>query len=240
MIMSGYKTYKRVFVIALFAVVAGLFVPAQAQNNSNVNVSQIPVAREQLPLDETLPIPRVPGEGGVDSVLAATQELATYQQNVGGISGVDRDIRTALEGKTRLKDNGVNPDAEMKTVLFTLWQHKLLQEAKREFVTRPPTQSQVNNASGANASEPPPANGPRVLSLGGISYASGEKWTIWLNGQRITPLAIPEEVLDISVNKQYIELKWFDDHTNLIFPIRLRPNQRFNLEQRIFLPGTAR
>ena len=70
-------------------------------------------------------------------------------------------------------------------------------------------------------------------------YASGEDWVVWLNGQRVTPEAVPKQIIDIQVKNDYIELKWFDSWTNLIYPVRLRPHQRFNLDTRIFLPGTA-
>jgi hypothetical protein len=32
-------------------------------------------------------------------------------------------------------------------------------------------------------------------------------------------------------------MKWFDEYTNQVFPIRLRPHQRFNIDARMFLPG---
>jgi hypothetical protein len=45
--------------------------------------------------------------------------------------------------------------------------------------------------------------------------------------------------MDIKVSRAYIDLKWFDGYTNKIYPIRLRPQERFNLDSRIFLPGTG-
>ena len=78
---------------------------------------------------------------------------------------------------------------------------------------------------------------PREVKLGGILYNGVEDWIIWINQTRITPGAIPSEILDISVYDNYVELKWFDGETNKIYPIRLRPNQRFNIDARMFLPG---
>ena len=86
--------------------------------------------------------------------------------------------------------------------------------------------------------EPPKDPGIRELALGGIVHKSASNWTIWLNGKRITPKAIPEQVFDLIVHKEYIEIKWFDEYTNRIFPIRLRPNERFNMDSRLFLTGT--
>ena len=85
---------------------------------------------------------------------------------------------------------------------------------------------------------PPKDPGVRELALGGIVHRSGDDWTIWLNGKRITPGAIPEQVFDLTVHKEYIDIKWFDEYTNRIFPIRLRPNERFNMDGRIFLTGS--
>jgi len=82
-----------------------------------------------------------------------------------------------------------------------------------------------------------PDNSIRELSLGGILYSDKKDWTIWLNGQRITPATKPEEVVGLKVFKDYIELKWFDKKSLQIYPIRLRSHQRFNLDNNLFLPG---
>ena len=77
----------------------------------------------------------------------------------------------------------------------------------------------------------------REISLQGILYRGPSDWTIWMNKQQLTPDAMPLEVIDLKVHKEFIELRWFDRDANQIVPIRLRPNQRFNLDARIFLPG---
>lgn len=77
----------------------------------------------------------------------------------------------------------------------------------------------------------------RDIRLGGIVMQGGDDWIVWLNKQRLTPHRLPPEVRDIRVHKDYIELKWFDAQADKIVPIRLRPNQRFNLDARMFLPG---
>lgn len=82
-----------------------------------------------------------------------------------------------------------------------------------------------------------PDPGERNIALGGIVYVSASDWTVWLNGKRLTPKALPEEILDMKVFRDYIEMQWFDAYTNKIYPLRLRPYQRFNLDSRIFLPG---
>jgi len=140
-------------------------------------------------------------------------------------------LQESFQRKSKLRAPDVDP-AQLNTLLFTLWQHELLQEAKARFKTRPPDASEL--AADGTGTRP---QGPREISLGGISFRNPQNWTVWLNKVRITPDAIPKEVMDISVAKDYIELKWFDSSTNLIFPVRLRAHQRFNLDNRIFLPG---
>jgi hypothetical protein len=58
-----------------------------------------------------------------------------------------------------------------------------------------------------------------------------------LNNSRVTPSDLPQSIIDIHVFKEFIELKWYDTVTKQVYPIRLRPNQKFNLDTNIFLPG---
>lgn len=81
--------------------------------------------------------------------------------------------------------------------------------------------------------------GIRELRLGGILYTGNTNWIIWLNGMRVTPAALPEQVIDLKVKNEYIEIVWYDEYSELIFPIRLRPHERFNLDSRMYLPGIA-
>lgn len=143
-------------------------------------------------------------------------------------------LEKALKSMEALRKNTVKPE-DIGTLVFTLWQHSLLQDAKRLFTTRRPTDSEMSAAS--NGTEEPKPPTLRELSLSGILYKGKDNWIIWLNGQRVAPNAIPKEVIDIKVSKNHVDLKWFDSSTNLIYPIRIRPHQRFNLDTRIFLPG---
>lgn len=82
-----------------------------------------------------------------------------------------------------------------------------------------------------------PGEEDRYVHLQGIVYTSKEDWVIWLNGVRIAPDALPKEALSIEVYRNYIEIRWYDDFTNQIIPLRLRPLQKFNIDTRTFLPG---
>jgi hypothetical protein len=169
----------------------------------------------------------------------AAQPPAAQQQsaNPGDAAIVDpylnMDLTEALRENIILRKTEVEP-SQIKTLFFTLWQHSLLQEAKMRFRTRPPEEGETNQDS----TKPRP-RGIRELSLGGIAYATPTDWTVWLNGMRITPKALPKEILDIKVYEKYIELKWVDGYTNLVYPIRLHTHERFNLDSRIFLPGAG-
>lgn len=125
------------------------------------------------------------------------------------------------------------------SVLFTYWEHQAIRDARNSMgVVRAPSEAELaKDLNQKNEVGPKPPTEERDISLGGIVYVAAEDWTIWLNGQRVTPKAIPSEIIDLKVYNEYIELKWFDEYTNRIFPIRLRPHQRFNIDTRIFLPG---
>lgn len=77
----------------------------------------------------------------------------------------------------------------------------------------------------------------RNLTLAGISYGDGKNWVVWLNKQRLTPTRLPPQVRDIKVYRHYVEIRWLDDETKETISVRLRPNQRFNLDTQTFLPG---
>jgi hypothetical protein len=139
-------------------------------------------------------------------------------------------LRDNLELQKKLSNIEVEDPRELRTLMFTLWQYALLLDAKKGYFTT--SAEQQAEDYGTNA-------GLRELSLSGIAYKSPKIWTVWLNGERVTPDAIPLEVLDIKVESNFIDLKWYDSINNLVYPVRLRPHERFNLDSRIFLPGVG-
>lgn len=78
---------------------------------------------------------------------------------------------------------------------------------------------------------------PRDLRLSAIIYKGNKDWAFWLNGLRVTPGDLPKEMQYVKVYKDHIEMKWFDAVTGLVYPIRIRPDQRFNIDMRTFVPG---
>lgn len=131
---------------------------------------------------------------------------------------------------------------DFPSLLFLPGEHSALEAAKATFVARPVTEDEVEDAL-KDKGESLASTGPdlipsiREISLGGIMFNAPDDWIIWLNKEKITPGALPDEVMGLNVHKDYIELRWFDKQTNKIFPVRLRPNQRFNLDALLFLPG---
>ncbi len=123
---------------------------------------------------------------------------------------------------------------KIPSLFFTYWQHKTIQDAKNSRgAVRPPSSRELD----LDSDEFQPDPGPRELKLDGILYKAADNWTIWVNGERISPDAVPKEIMDLRVFNDHVELKWLDAFTNSVYPIRLRVHQRFNLDMRIFLPG---
>ena len=127
------------------------------------------------------------------------------------------------------------PNPATKSILFTGQEFSALREARNYTGAVRPLDS-FENFEEEEVLQLPPQD-QRFITLGGILYKSGKAWTIWLNGQRVTPDALPEEVLDLRVFKNYVEMRWYDVYTKRIIPVRLRTNQRFHMDARIFLPG---
>lgn len=80
--------------------------------------------------------------------------------------------------------------------------------------------------------------GPRILSLAGIVYVNRNDWTIWLNGERVTPANVPDRVIDLTVKRDRIHMKWLDIKEQRVVVITLRSHQRYDLDSGLMMPGT--
>jgi hypothetical protein len=131
-------------------------------------------------------------------------------------------------GRLVFYEKDVPDPREVPSLFFTPWTRSLIKEyrSRKEFIT-----------PGRSGNDDRVKRGARELALGGIAYHGKKDWTIWLNGLRVTPQALPEQIHDLRVTEEYVDIKWYDSYTNIIFPVRLRPHQRFNLDSRMFLPG---
>lgn len=136
--------------------------------------------------------------------------------------------------------SGIDP-ATIPSLFYTYWQHVAIVDSRRN-IGMLPALSEMGDLEETledQDQKPRPPPEQREVRLGGIAFRSFDDWTVWLNEKRITPDAIPEEVLGINVYNDYIEVRWFDDYTNQIYPLRMRAHERFNLDTRIFLPGSG-
>lgn len=147
-------------------------------------------------------------------------------------------ILKSIEMEIKKKKGGeIFERSSVPSLVFTPSQYALLREARIGFNTRAPTLQELAKAGDPNDPNYRPPVSIRDVKLTGIAYNTPDDWTIWLNNARVTPDAMPAEAVDLRVYKDFIELKWFDTLTSQIFPVRLRANQKFNLDTRIFLPA---
>ncbi len=188
----------------------------------------------------------VNADGSVSPPADAAQTPA-HAAPLEGIAGMlsMQNWSTPVEKEMAEQLNYAKPVVDIATkpsLFLTIPESDLILDARLGLNTRP-----IDEPGAPGADLPPGAvelptsalsvDAPREIKLSGLLYKSKSDWIIWLNGKRITPKSLPTEVYDIKVYKNYIELEWFDGNTNQIFPIRLRPHQRFNLDARMFLPG---
>ncbi len=179
--------------------------------------------------------PAVPvGPGGNGAKLGETKSMEGKDEKdlpyeIRLLRNIEKEIRSK-------KGAEIFERSSVPSLVFTPSQYALLREARVGFHTKSPSLSDLKNADPND----PNYRSPTVLrniQLSGIAYNTPDDWTIWLNNGRVTPDNLPKQVIDLRVYKDFIELKWFDEQTNQLYPIRLRANQKFNLDSRVFLPG---
>tara|TARA_B100000780_G_C21118227_1_gene452662 strand:+ start:1515 stop:2120 length:606 start_codon:yes stop_codon:yes gene_type:complete len=181
------------------------------------------------------------------SVVPALSLMAQDQGNAATESGAGAAASpAAVQVQTNQAGAADTPDitpVSIPSLLFNYWEQTALMEAKKsaksDGVKSIPTDQDILNAMDdpLDQDRPKPPPEEREISLSGIAYTSQNDWTIWLNNERVTPDAVPKEIIDLKVYKHYIDMKWQDEYTRRLYPIRLRPHQRFNLDSRMFLPG---
>jgi len=125
---------------------------------------------------------------------------------------------------------------QMKTMFFTDEELELIISYENGATAANPDEAEINTAE-EQLELYQVGSGIREISLAGILYVSKKDWIIWMNGQKMTPKILAPEIIDIEVQKDFIRVDWYDSQSNQIFPIKLKPHQRFNIDSRIFLPG---
>jgi len=184
----------------------------------------VPVARAQ-----DVGATNAPTFGTINSMANLSYDELPAEVKI--LQSIEKEIKEKYKKQIYSRSN-------VPSLFFTSQQHALLREARVGFNTRVPTMQDYGDPGDPNDPNYRPPVAMRELALSGILFNSDNDWTIYLNKHRITPDNLPVEIVDIKVFKDYIELRWFDQVSNQIYPIRLRPNQRFNLDARVFLPGS--
>lgn len=208
------NSYKLPLLSAVYVVVSGLSV-------HSVSAQQATVSPDASVTPQVSPA----GQTSANST-KATEEAPELK--------ILKSIEAEMKKK---KGNEIYERSSVPSLIFTPSQYALLREARIGFNTRAPTLQELARAGDPNDPNYRAPVALRDIRLGGIAYNTPDDWTIWLNNNRVTPDALPAEAIDLRVYKDFVELKWFDSVTNQVFPIRLRMNQRFNLDTHIFLPG---
>ena len=202
------RTYKLFSLVIGFSFIIGFSVSAQAQS---------------LPSAQTVDV-----NSNVLSNEASAEKEIPLELRI--LNSIEQEIK-------KKKGKDIYERSSVPSRVFTSSQYALLREARIGFNTRAPSLQELAKIGDPNDPNYRPPASIRDIKLGGISFNTPDDWTIWLNNSRVTPDALPSEAVDLRVYKDFIELKWFDVLTNQIYPVRLRTNQKFNIDSRIFLPG---
>lgn len=227
MVMEMRSFGKYVGVFGLFAVSFGTVVSSYAQGNPTPPMVGASGSPNAAVVAASEPVGS-PGLGFTSAALSG--DPSALPPEVKMLRSIEKEI------KDKYSKIATDPSS-IPSLVFTPAQHALLREARIGFNTRLPTLQELRDHPDPNDPNYRPPTALREIALGGIVFYSPDDWTIWLNNKRVTPDAMPAEAVDLRVYKEYIELRWFDAGTNQVYPIRLRPNQRFNIDGRMFLPG---
>ncbi len=228
-----------VFAFSSFALAQDLTAPTPAIEGDTVVVEPALLPEQTAtPADVTTPSDVITTEGAPvpDAAAPAATEAPLVVGDTPPVPTTAAPADTAASPASTEIFKGSKIDVnKIDSLFFSKWEHDLLVDARKGLTTRPVT---PGDTGGEVA--PAPENavfGPREVMLSGIAYVSSENWTIWVNGMQITPTAIPNTIMDLKVYKDHVDLEWLDEGANKIYPIRLRPYQKFNLDTRMFLPA---
>lgn len=176
-----------------------------------------------------------PRDGDVPST-AANEANNQTQGKQNALDSAEKDLEEeALETLTL---DGPNDDV-MRSLFFNSWEEASIDDAIKSIGN---DQGKFEEEAAQEIIEkwvPDPLTKPlnREVRVGGIVYTGPQNWIVWVNGRKVTPKEKPWQIMDIRVNGEYIEMKWIDEWSRKVYPIRIRAHQRFNLDTRTFLPG---
>lgn len=122
-------------------------------------------------------------------------------------------------------------DKKMTSLFFTPNQLASIMRANQGFIA--PQEAYDPN----NQSAKPMDAGPREIKLAGIVYNNPNDWTIWLNGEKVTPKNVPDRIMGINVKKDRVQVRWMDVGNQRIVNITLRANEMYLLDSDTIVPG---
>lgn len=123
-------------------------------------------------------------------------------------------------------------DEKVASLFFTPNQLMAIMRANQGFIA--PKEAYDPN----NQSSKPQDPGPRSVALSGIVYHGAHDWTIWLNGERVTPKNVPDRIMGLTVKKDRVHLRWMDIGNQRVVNMVLAPNQKYLLDSDEIVPGT--
>ena len=82
--------------------------------------------------------------------------------------------------------------------------------------------------------------GPTLLHLSAIVYFSPSSWTIWLNGERVTPDRWPKHIEALAVERDSIQVKLRIGDDRLPLSVQLWPNQTYIVSTENVVEGAPR
>lgn len=156
---------------------------------------------------------------------AGVNTAANTGANPGIVPGVSPSTAPPPETKEDVKKPFV------RSLFFTAQELADIKKATKGIVN-------AGNNLGAPTEKPIPQ--VRTITLTGVLYKSPDDWLIWLNGHKLNPRTLLQEIVDIEVYKDSsVRLHWFDIGLNGIIDITMRPHEKYDIVTGLLLPVPA-
>ena len=120
------------------------------------------------------------------------------------------------------------------------FRHSLLFSPVEVALIQRAMQGTVSGQQALSAAVPTQIPARRVISVAGVAYHGADDWVVWINGHKVSPGNfgdLTETLIDISVDKEKVRLKWFDIGLNDVIAITMRPHQTYDIVTGVLLPG---
>ena len=193
-----------------------LAIQQQAANAAALAQGQVPTA---APANTTAP---ASGALGGNAPAVAGMDAAAAVANPGIVPGVSPSTAPPPEPKEDIHKPFV------RSLFFTAQELADIIKATKGIVN-------ACNNLGSPTDKPIPQ--VRTITLTGVLYKSENDWLIWLNGQKLNPKTLLQEIVDIEVfQDSSVRLKWFDIGLNGIIDITMRPHQKYDIVTGLLLP----